>query len=163
MKWRRAVLADVDAIEAIAGVIHVQLPESHDVIAEKVRLFPEGCFVLEDAGQIVGYCLSHPWHVGSPPALNKQLGQLPERPDCIFIHDIAVLAHARGRGAGGELLSRLLAIARQMNIPTLALVSVYDTYPFWQRFGFEVTEDATIADKLIAYGESARYMTRRAD
>ena len=71
------------------------------------------------------------------------------------------MIQARGRGAAGDLLELLSSLARRQNIHILALVSVYGTYPFWTRFGFEVTADTFFAGKLKTYGDSARYMIRR--
>ena len=161
MRWRQATFDDIDAIENIAETIHRDLPEGREVFEEKLRLYPEGCFVLVENGQVVGYCVSHPWLVDSAPALGRLMLTLPPKPDCIFVHDVAVLSQARGRGATGDLLELLLSLARRAHIRTLALVSVYGTYPFWNRFGFEVTANTALAGKLKAYGESARYMVRR--
>jgi ribosomal protein S18 acetylase RimI-like enzyme len=161
MRWRQATFNDIEAIENIAGVIHPDLEESRGVFEEKLRLYAEGCFVLVENGQVVGYCLSHPWLAGSAPALGQLMLGLPPRPDCIFIHDVALLVQARGRGAAGDLLELLLSLARRENIHILALVSVYGTYPFWTRFGFEVATESSFAGKLKTYGDSARYMVRR--
>jgi len=161
VKWRQATLNDIEAIENIAGVIHPDLPEGREVFEEKLRLYPAGCFVLVENGQVVGYCLSHPWLANRAPALGQLMHALPPKPDCIFIHDIAVLMQARGRGAAGELLELLLSLATRENLRVLALVSVYGTYPFWTRFGFEITADTSFAAKLKTYGDSARYMVRR--
>lgn len=161
MRWRQATLKDVESIENIAGIIHPDLPEGHEVFEEKLRLYPEGCFVLVENGQVVGYCLSHPWLVNSAPALGQLMLTLPPMPDCLFIHDVAVLIQARGRGAAGDLLELLLSLARRENIHILALVSVYGTYPFWTRFGFEVMSNTAFAGKLKTYGDSARYMVCR--
>lgn len=44
--WRSARASDLMAISAIAARIHPDLPESPDVFAEKMRLYPDGCRVL---------------------------------------------------------------------------------------------------------------------
>jgi predicted N-acetyltransferase YhbS len=160
-RWRPAGQADLESVQKISDEIHVDLPEQPKIFLEKFNLFPEGCLVLLHEGDVVGYSLSHPWRLNSIPTLNQFLSSLPAEPNCLFIHDLAVLPHARGRGAANALIEIVESLARKRAIPNLALVSVYGTYPLWGRFGFEVVTDATLAGKLQAYGEHARYMVRR--
>ena len=47
-----------------------------------------------------------------------------------------------------------------MSSLSLALVSVYGTYVFWERYGFQTTSDPELADRLKSYGETARYMRK---
>jgi hypothetical protein len=156
--WRPAIAADLEAAHRIGNEIHAELQERFEVYSEKFRLFPEGCFALSCGEQMLGYCLSHPWLLNSIPPLDQLLGNLPSSPDCLLIHDVVVLPEARGRGAVGQLVDRLTQLAEGRRIPHLALVSVYDTYPFWARFGFEAISGAVPADKLGSYGSTARYM-----
>jgi ribosomal protein S18 acetylase RimI-like enzyme len=160
-EWRPAAVADLAAIQKIADAIHADLPERPEIYAEKLELFPEGCFVLAQNESVVGYCLSHPWLLSNIPALDQFLTTLPSLPNCLLIHDVAVLQQARGHGAVNALIELILKLARKRGFQSLALISVYDTYPFWARFGFEVITDFALSDKLKPYGESARYMLRR--
>src|SRR4051794_10781367 len=102
MTWRPMSAADLAAVEQIAELIHQAYPESDAVVAERLTLFPEGCLVLGEAP--IGYLVSHPGLVGRPPPLNCLLGGLPERPDCLYLHDIALLPQARGRNAGATAI-----------------------------------------------------------
>jgi len=43
--WRLASANDIDAITQLAEVIHPAFPERPEVLAEKLALFPSGCFV----------------------------------------------------------------------------------------------------------------------
>ena len=38
------------------------------VFADKFARYPEGCWVAEVDGQVVGYLFSHPGHFSAPPA-----------------------------------------------------------------------------------------------
>jgi ribosomal protein S18 acetylase RimI-like enzyme len=160
LTWRPTEPADLDAIAAIGNRIHAGLPERPAVFAEKLRLFPEGCFSLIQTGEIVGYGISHPWLLDSIPPLDAFLGELPASPDCLFVHDVAVLPRARGRGAAGALVDMLVALAQQRALAALALVSVYDTHALWARYGFAAVEDSSLAAKLASYGDTARTMRR---
>jgi GNAT superfamily N-acetyltransferase len=152
--------ADLDAIAAIAERIHPALPERKEVLAEKRHLFAAGCFALIEAGAVVGYGMSHPWRHDSIPPLDTLLGTLPADADCLFVHDVVVLPQARGRGAAGALVDRLVALARARKLACLTLVSVYGTDPLWARYGFAVVEDPSLAAKLASYGGTARIMRR---
>jgi len=158
--WRNAAPSDLDAIEAIASVVHVSLHERRAVLTEKLRLFPAGCLVLCRTGAVLGYALSHPWTFGTVPPLDHFLGALPRLATCLFIHDVAILPAAQGHGAGRSLIPRIDMAARRHKLNALALVSVYDTQSFWTDQGFAVLEDATLHAKLATYGASARYMVK---
>lgn len=157
--WRRAGDADLDAILDVQAHVHTIAPESRAVFASKRDAFPAGTLVLDRAGTVLGYGVFHPWRVDDIPALHALPFRAPERPDCLFIHDVALLPAARGSGAARALvaLAREAALARGLG--RLALVSVYGTVPIWSRCGFAVrAAPATAAADLAHYGETARYM-----
>ncbi len=175
--WKPLNLSDLEAVSQIAGMVHPSLPERPEVFAEKVRLFPEGSRKLVWGGAILGYAIAHPWELYSIPPLDDFLGALPPRPECIFIHDIAVLAEARGKGAAQTYLEQLNSLAGTLSMGLLALVSVYGTEVLWRRFGFQVRRapferEASVQGsagasppscealrrKLLSYGPTAQYM-----
>jgi hypothetical protein len=160
LSWRQAASADLQAISRIADMVHVDLPERPEVFAEKLRLFPQGCFALVQDGSIVDYGISHPWILYSIPPLDTFLNELPLHSECLFIHDVVVLPQVRTQGLAGRLVQLLAGIAHQQGIPFLALVSVYDTHPLWTRYGFEIMSNPQLTDKLKTYGATAKYMTR---
>ena len=157
--WRKAELSDLPDIMTIAAAVHPDLPERSDVIAEKIRLGSDGCRVLISDGKIAGYGLSHLWMLQQVPPLDDFLLALPAAPDCLYIHDVAVLPACRGTRATDAYVDAIMDLARSLTIAHLALVSVYDTTSFWARFGFRVvTPDAALRMKLTSYGEGAAYM-----
>lgn len=158
--WRALTAADLPAVVAIAAVVHPDYPEGEEVFAERLALFPEGCRIALRDGQAVGYALAHPWTLGSPPALDTLLGALPERPDCLYLHDVALLAATRGSGLGQALVEDLLALARRHRFAHLALVAVNRSADYWMARGFRVVDDPALARKLASYSADARYMTR---
>lgn len=158
--WRPAHPSDLPAIGAIAARIHPDLPEGPEVLAEKMRLYPDGCRVLVAGGEIAGYGLAHPWKQHQIPPLDFFLERLPEDADCLYVHDIAVLPDRRG-GVARAYMTAIAELARASGIATLALVSVYTTRPLWERLGFRpVAADAALRAKLASYGEGATYMLR---
>ena len=97
------------------------------------------------------------------PKLNQLLWRLPSMPDCILIHDVAVLPPARGQGAATSLLELVLTLAKERSLPHLALVSVYGSHVHWARLGFHLANNHIQAPQLKPYGKTARYMVRRLD
>ena len=79
--WRAMTAYDLPAVQAIADTVHVDYFERPEVIAERLRLYQHGCYLLEIGEKPAGYVLSHPWTYGSLPPLDTLLGKLPERPD----------------------------------------------------------------------------------
>lgn len=156
--WMPLLESDIGEVDTIARQIHPTLPERLEVFAEKLHLFPQGCFKLVFEGSMSGYALAHPWKLYSIPPLNDFLDELPNDPDCIYIHDVAVLPAARGRNAAGAFVEQISMLARSMGIGELACVSVYGTDVLWARFGFRTDSSDKMISKLTSYGESAKYM-----
>jgi ribosomal protein S18 acetylase RimI-like enzyme len=160
--WRNLSVNDIESLVRVADEIHPDLPESDEVFAERVKLFPEGCLALVEGegDELCGYVISHPIRRRQPPALNSVLGEIAPDADQYYIHDLAILPKFRGYGLAQECLNKLFAIAKRF--PTTCLVSVYGTGPFWGRFGFVPEEiDEVLEKKLLGYGDDAEYLERK--
>jgi len=153
--------ADLPAVMRIAAVVHPSYPEDEAVLAERLQLASEGCHVLagEDGG-LLGYLVSHPWPVGTVPALNSLLGAIPPGAGNWYIHDLALLPAGRGGGAAGRIVAQIAERAMRAGFASLALVAVNDSTGFWQRQGFREVHDPALARKLASYDDAARYMRR---
>src|SRR4026208_1732026 len=112
----------------------------------KASLFPQGCFVLiQDDDAVLGYAFAHPWWLNDIPKLDDFLFRLPSSPDCLLIHDVTVLAQARGHGASRTLLELITKLAKNRGIPNLVLVSVYDSHFHWAGLGFRLVRNEILA------------------
>lgn len=161
MDWRPMQDADLARIDAIAGLVHLTYPERPEVFAERLALFPEGCHVLAaEDGALIGYVVSHPWRDGAPPALDTLLGALPEEPSTYYLHDLALLPQARGSGAGRRMVETLAALAEGLGLPSVTLIAVNASVPFWQKQGFALVDEPGLAQKLASYDADARFMRR---
>lgn len=147
--------ADLKRVVDIAGVCYPNHPEDMAIFVERLRLFPEGCFVLADGEGIEGYVLSYPWRADAAPPLNALILTVPPRPEVYYLHDLALTPAARGQGHSRTALERLPADG----LP-ITLVSVNGTVPFWERHGFVVRSTDDLARKLASYGADARFMRR---
>lgn len=155
--------ADLGFIEQIAALVHPRYPESPAVAAERLRLYPAGCWVAgpppgESADRLVGYALSHPAVFGQPPALDSLLDRLAPACDCLYLHDLAMLAPWRGAGLGSALITRLGTLARRTGFTAVTLTAVNDSRDFWCRLGFRAVAGAALRSKLASYGPDAVYM-----
>lgn len=128
--WRKMRFEDVPFVYTIANHIHKELHEDMCVFIERLRLCPEGCFVLEDTS-ILGYLISHPYTQGKSPPLNTLLHEIVD-PDCWYIHDLAILEPYRGQGDATKILIWLEKRAKMQ----MSLTSVSGSESFWLRHGF---------------------------
>jgi GNAT superfamily N-acetyltransferase len=161
-RWRVMDQRDLEAVHKISAHVHPAHPERVEVLAEKFRLFPKGCFVLEAGGRIAGYCFSHPWTDGPPPPLDTFMTALPSGLSAYFVHDLTVEKGVRGTGMGRALVPVLFETARAMGFDRLVLVAVNDRGPFWQAAGFSATPDETLQEAARAkYGAGAIHMQMR--
>jgi N-acetylglutamate synthase-like GNAT family acetyltransferase len=158
---RPMTVKDLKDVDQIADVVHTSLPERTEVFEEKFNLFSRGCFVFEKEGNVVGYAISHPWMLDSIPALDSFLISLPTHPNCLYLHDTAILESARGFSATDLLMDRLKTVATHVSVEYLALVSVYGTNVLWQRHGFKIRSNTNLNEKLKSYGVSAHYMVAK--
>ncbi|MFX9008082.1 hypothetical protein ABTN33_19340, partial [Acinetobacter baumannii] len=53
--WRAMSIADLPLVNVLAARIHPDYPEDEVVFAERLRLYPEGCRVLEGEQGLVAY------------------------------------------------------------------------------------------------------------
>jgi GNAT superfamily N-acetyltransferase len=145
---------DVPDMLALAAIVHPGFPEDAEVLAERLALYPAGCFALDGERGLAGYLLSHPWHEGAVPALNRRLGAVPAD-GIYYLHDLALHPATQGSGAAGRMVRRLFSVAA--GFPAIALVAVNNSAPFWGHHGFV---EAAAPAKLASYGDDARYMVR---
>jgi GNAT superfamily N-acetyltransferase len=159
--WRTLTGYDMPAVEKIAAVVHPDFFESLEVLAERQRIYFHGAYLLEVNERPAGYVLSHPWRLGEVPALNAQLGKLPESPDTYYIHDLALLPVARRIGAASFITEALAKHARAHGFPTISLVAVNGSQGFWERHEFAAADVPHLTDKLKSYEPAAVLMIRQ--
>ncbi len=161
VSWRAMTGYDLDAVERIAAAVHPDFYEAPEVLAEKHDLYRNGAYLLEVNERPAGYVLSHPWTSQTLPTLNALLGELPPLTDTYYIHDLAVLPVARRVGAASYITGALAKHARAQNFPTMSLVAVNGSQPFWERHEFEVLDIPEFFPKLLSYEPNAQLMVRR--
>ena len=153
--WRAMATADLAVVDALSARVHPNHPERAEVLDEKLRLHPQGCFVLASGDGIAGYCFSHPWLRGVVPALDTFLGRLPARPTTYYVHDLTLDAGLRGQGHGRAIVPLLFECALSLGVTHMSLVAVNRRGPFWQAAGFVRTADEMLqATTRAKYGDA---------
>ncbi len=158
--WRRMSEDDLASVFSIADRVHPSYPEDKAVFVERLRLYPEGCLVLDIGGDIAAYVISHPWYYGEPPSLNSLIGELPKSATTYYLHDLAVLPEARGRGAASAIVHHLAEHARSAGMANVSLIAVNASAEFWNRHGFHAISDPSLDRILGSYGTGANLLVR---
>ncbi|MEN3748313.1 GNAT family N-acetyltransferase [Sphingomonas sp. HF-S3] len=147
--WRPMRADDLSAVAAISDAVHGAFTEPAAVYAERLALYPLGCHVLAQENEAaIGYLIGHPWPAGAVlPAIGKPIGAVPEGADGYYLHDLALMPAARGRGAAQAAVARVLAQARAEGARAVMLIAVNGADRFWRTQGFaEVPGDPPYGD-----------------
>jgi len=150
---------DLSAVLALQQRCYqAHLIESADALASRHRLSPSTCWVAERDAELLGYLFAHPWQGEALPALDTPLAVLPEAPDTLFIHDLALHPAARGQRLAPRLIDAVMQQARERRLRYTRLVAVQDAADFWSRHGYRTFP--LPAAKLASYGPGAVGMQR---
>jgi len=132
--------ADLPAVTQISAAVHGRYAESEAVYAERLALWPTGCFVWQQGDAIAGLLVAHPWYGATSPELGALLGAIPHDADSFYLHDIALLPQTRGQGAGKAATALVIECARQTGFRDITLVAVNGAEAFWASQGFAIVE-----------------------
>lgn len=161
LAWRAMTTYDLAAVERIAAQVHPNFPEAPAVLAERQNLYRNGAYLLEIGERPAGYVLSHPWRLGTLPALDTLLTALPEGADTYYLHDLALLPVAQRVGAASFIVEALAKHAGAHGFASMSLVAVNGSEGFWTRHGFAAEDRPELKEKLKSYEDAARFMLRR--
>lgn len=156
MVWRPMGAGDIAAVAAISDTVHGRYTERPAVYAERLLLYPAGCWLLEEEGAALGYLVGHPWRDGQVPALDAFVGAIPANADVYYLHDLALLPQARGTGAAVDAVRLSVNQARIAGFARIALTAVNGADAFWRRHGFA----PALSSSAAAYGETSIFMVR---
>ncbi|MEO6871446.1 MAG: GNAT family N-acetyltransferase [Chthoniobacterales bacterium] len=160
-QWRPMTEHDLDAVAAIAAIGFPDHYEGRDIFANRLAVFPAGCFSLGGKnGHLLGYLIAYPWLRESAPVLNGRIEAIPPNADLIYLHDLALLPEVRGLGKARAIVEQLVISVRAEGWPALGLVAVNNAASFWMRQGFRMVETPALRAKLASYGAAACYMVR---
>ncbi len=156
--WRSMVAEDVAAVTRLSDMVHGRYTERAEVYAERLALYPTGCFLFEREGKAAGYLICHPWRRDRPVPLDTLVGKLPTDADCFYLHDLALLPIARGTGAGKRATETVLTAARTAGFGEVRLVAVNGAESFWAGRGFALVPGDEGNGPSEGYGAEALAM-----
>lgn len=148
--------ADLPVVAEISAAVHGRYAEPQMVYAERLALWPAGCFVWQHGDEVAGLLVAHPWRSGTSPALGAPLGAIPTDADSFYLHDIALLPETRGHGAGKAATRLVIDSARQAGFRDVTLVAVNGAEHYWEAQGFVIVEGG-------GYGPDTYRMRRTVD
>lgn len=156
-------MEDLDSVMAIQARAHLpEFHESRDSFACKLaRAGQTAWLALDEAGRATGYCLTLVWHTHLPlPELDA--GHLVPvlAPDCLYLHDLAVLPEAGGQQVGRRLAGAACVQAASLGLRGILLVSLADSAGWWRRQGWSDQPGRPVPG---GYGPGAIVMFRETD
>jgi GNAT superfamily N-acetyltransferase len=150
--------------EDLDGVLAVQaecyppaMQEAADVVLARRRAASDTAIVACVGPDVCGYLFAYPSVHGKVTPLGGAFA-LPETPDTLYLHDLAVAPRALGQGVARRLVDRMHGIGGRLGLAHAALVSVQDSRRFWEGFGYAVVASNPAA--LASYPPGALYMAR---
>ena len=149
---------DVRAVLAVQAACYPPaMQEAEEVVRARLLAAAPTTLVACAGGIVSGYAFAYPSILGRVTPLGAVF-TLPATPDTLYLHDLAVLPAAHGRGLALALLAELVARARAGGLRHAALVSVQDSQAFWEARGYRPA--AAALPGLETYPGPAVYMTR---
>lgn len=150
--------ADLDAVLRIQAACYpAPMQEPAAVVAARMAVACATCLVGSHEGSVRGYLFAYPSRLGLVTDLNAPF-TVADRPDTLYLHDLAIEPCALGRGLARALVGDALRLARTQGLAHAALVSVQDSAGFWEALGWRAT--STNAAGLQTYPPGALYMVR---
>ena len=155
---------DLPAILRIQSLCYTAIvPESAQSMGAKLTAAPDTCFVARSNGKITAYLLALPWSFDNPPHLDAPACVLPDNPDTLYLHDLAVEPAARGSGVSQALVKAFLLALSRSSIGRASLIAIQDSASWWAGHGFQaISPGPDLAARLASYGSDVHYMSRRA-
>jgi len=133
---RLMTIDDLAAIEIIQSEAYAgYFLESADVIAQRFNLSPTTTWVAEHDGNVCAYLVGYWSTIGRVNPLNAPFSSIAE-PNCLYVHDLALLRSVQGFGLGKRLIRAAAEYAAEHKVKALALLSVQNSKDFWQNVGF---------------------------
>lgn len=155
-KMRPEHLPAVMMVQAMA--YHEIEPEDLPVMARKLELSPENCFISLVNREVKGYILAHPWLKGQIPELHIRIEKLPPESDSMYVHDLAVASEVRGQHAAVALFTAMRKTAIAAGFRQSHLVAIQSSCRFWEKMGYKPVNNTTLQEKLNSYPPGAIVM-----
>lgn len=156
-------LDDLEAVLSVQSACYdAFFHESAAAFRAKVLASPDTHWLCRREGMPLGYLVTLPVAEGKLPALDSDSVAMADRPEWLYVHDLAVLPQARALGLGKRFMAEAERLARDKGLRGLALVAVQGAEAYWAKAGFTVKTGVSpeLALKLASFGGGAAYMEK---
>lgn len=151
---------DFPAIMAVQGEYysgHFLEPEA--TLRARWLASSDTAWVAEDESGVCAYLFGYRSTLGKITSL-RGMFEIAERPDTLYLHDLAISKRAVGRGVGTRLVRLAWLLARREGLKYSSLVSLAPARPFWERLGYReyALTDPEQLFRLEGYSEPVFHM-----
>ena len=135
---RQVIEQDVDACYTVESrCFHPSEAASKKKIEKRIRIFPQGFFVAEFGGMVVGHVNSAATHKDdiTDEALKDMVGHEHDGKNLV-IFSLAVLPEFQKQGIARELMLRFIEEARKLRKQKVLLICKAELIRYYQQHGF---------------------------
>ena len=136
--------------------------ESLATIHARLQTSPGSAWVSEDRKGVSAYLMAYRSIIGKITPLGGAF-KVPDKSNCLYLHDLAISSRARGTGLGRLLVGHAWQAAGMDGLEYSALVSVQDSAAFWKNLGYTPVDalDPEQRNHLASYVGPNCYMARK--
>ena len=145
LEIRPVTINDLEICTRIEGACFLPAEAaSRESIEKRIKLFPQGFFVAELGGAVVGHINSAATYKNDITAEEfKAMVGHEEDGKNIVVFSVAVLPQHRNRGIAGQLLLRFIEQSRSLNKSKIMLICKADLVRYYQKYGFTFIGEST--------------------
>jgi ribosomal protein S18 acetylase RimI-like enzyme len=158
--------------EYVSDIVYIQKQsyskvyhESIDAFLNMIDSFSSGCYLLQvtvkdnngegtNRKEIAGYIISHPYVRGQIQKLNSGSLTITGKEDCWYIHDCCLALKFQRKGLSKIMIQNVEQMTLSKGLDTICLVSVQNTFKFWERLGFKIKKE-------LFYGDLPSYLMEK--
>jgi predicted N-acetyltransferase YhbS len=136
--------------------------ESEPVICARLAACADTAWVAEDQDGVCAYLVAYRSELGKITPLDSSFAHSTPA-NSLYLHDLAVATRSAGHKVGTRLVDLAYEKAVAEKLLYSCLVSVQGTEKFWQKLGFTIWENLTVAqaEALKTYQPPAYYMSKK--
>ena len=159
----------IDQVHEIQAASYIEeYHESKEAYELMIEKYSNGCFVIQVDHEMAGYIIMHDNTRGTIQKLNEtkndsdltnthqQQQEHSQNNDsnCWYIHDCCLIPKFRGIGLADKAIEHAMKLAKKNRFEYITLVSVMNTYRFWEKKGWERVNE-------LVYGSHTAYYMER--
>ena len=128
---------DVDSCYRTEFTCYTSDGATREKILKRIMLFPEGFFIAESKGKIIGLINSASTDKEeiTDEEFKDMIGHVKEGRNMV-VFSLAVLPGFQGNGIAKQLMARFIEVSKGLKKEKIMLICKSDLIPYYQSFGF---------------------------